>query len=86
MRSSINGGTNGGITQLTNKVAKKCPTGALCTLTPLITYLGSSRLQIVDAVYDSSYDNHPLSQKLDPRLIPSDVDRLAKDMTCQTSH
>ena len=47
---------------------------ALCTLMPLMqltsTHLGSSRLHTVGlyAVYDSWYDNHPLSQKLDPRL------------------
>ena len=39
--------------------------------TPLVTiHIGSSRLHIgvVYVVYGSSYDNHPLSQKLDPRL------------------
>ena len=36
------------------------------------TRIGSSHLHIVYAVYDSSYDNHPLSQKLDPRL-PSHI-------------
>ena len=44
---------------------------ALCTLMALIwltsTHLWSYRLHVY-AVYDSSYDNHPLSQKLDPRL------------------
>ena len=33
------------------------------------THLGSSRLHTVYAVYDRSYDNHPLGQKLDPRLL-----------------
>ena len=30
--------------------------------------MGRHAYIIVYAVYDSSYDNHPLSQKLDPRL------------------
>ena len=33
------------------------------------THLGSSRLHTVYAVYDRSHDNHPLGQKLDPRLL-----------------
>ena len=37
------------------------------------THLVSSHLQIVYAIYDSSYDNHPLSQKLDPRLYLADL-------------
>ena len=68
---SAGGGSSGG-----SSGAGSLPlTSALCTLTPLMLLTStlkywSSRLQIVySAVYGSSYDNHPLSQKLDPRLI-----------------